>query len=184
MKRVLAIVVLGGVALAGTMLGWRWRSAPAPAPVSSPPEVSVGLREGSIVLRHKGTKQAEIRAAQVLVSADLRSARFIDITRAILFDQGVEALRVTAREIRMNRVTNDLQIRGPVVLTSSRGYRLTAPEAQWFQERQQVVFPRGAQVHYGGQEIRAGRLVVDVGLETFDLSGGVDIVFQLQGIRP
>lgn len=185
MRRALAAALLGGVLLGAVLLGWSRRSIPQPAqPPARPPRVSVGLRDGSIVLRHKGAKQAEIRAARVLVSADLRSARFIDIRRAILFDQGTEALHVTAREIRLNRMTNDLTIEGPVVITSSRGYRLTAPEAQWHHDRQLVIFPRGVRVRYGDQEIQAGRLIVDAGLQRFDLSGGVDITFQLEAMRP
>lgn len=189
MKRLLMVVLMGGALLAAVGLGWKGRSAPAPAirppaPRASVPQVSVGLHDASIVLRKQGVRQAEIHARRVTVSADLRSVRFIGVTRATVFDQAGEPLQVSAGEILMDRETNDLRIRGPVVITSSGGYRLTAPEAQWHHARQQVVFPRGVQVRYGSQEIQARRLVVDAGLTIFDLSGGVNIVFQLEGMRP
>ncbi|HLA23934.1 MAG TPA: hypothetical protein VJ206_00940 [bacterium] len=189
MKRLLMVVVMGGAVLTAVGLGWKGRSAPAPstrppAPRASVPRVSVGLQDASIVLRHQGVRQAEIHARRVTVSADLRSARFVGITRAIVFDQAGESLRVSAGEILLDRETNDFQIWGPVVITSSRGYHLTAPEAEWHHARQQVVFPRGVQVRHGRQKLQARRLVVDAGLTTFDLSGGVDIVFQLEGMPP
>ena len=189
MRRLLMVVLIGGALAAAAGLGWRGRSTPAPserpgAPRAMVPRVSVGLEDATIVLRHQGVRQAEIHARRVTVSADHRLARFVGITRATVYDEAGEPLRVSAGEILLDRETNDFQIRGPVVITSSRGYRLTAPEAEWHHARQQVVFPRGVEVRHGSQKLQARRLVVDAGLTTFDLSGGVDIVFQLEGMRP
>lgn len=189
MRRLLVVALVVGVVLAAAALGWKGRASPAPAqrssvPRASVPRVSVGLRDASIVLRHKGVRQAEIHARSVTVSTDLRSARFIGITHATVYDEAGEPLRVRAGEILLDRETSDFQIQGAVVITSSRGDRLTAPEARWHQSQQKLVFPRGVHVRYGGQQIEARRLVVDAGLRTFDLSGGVDIVFQLDGMRP
>lgn len=188
MRRLVIAVVLGGAAVAALGLTWKARSAPPPA-VSSPAQpaasqISVGLQDAGIILRHQGVRQAEIRARRVAVSADLRTARFIGIKRAVVYGASGETLEVTAGEILLNRETNDFTIRGPFVMSSSRGYHLTAPEARWHQGRQQVVFPRGVEVRDGSQRLRAGRLVVDAGLTNFDLSGGVEVEFQLEGMRP
>ena len=177
--KLLVLALLLGVAVA---LAWRVRPAALPTPsAEAPPQVSLGLREGSIVLRHKGVKQAEIHARRVTVSADLSYARFTGITRATIYDGGEAALEVAAREIVMDRRTNDLEIHGPIVVTSPRGYRLTAPEARWRHALQQVVFPAGVHIMFRQEEIRAGSLVLDSGMRTFDLAGGVDIAFRLEG---
>ena len=189
MRRLPAALLLGGAVLVAAVLGWAGRFASAPPPDVSGerapvPQISVGLQEATLVLRHKGARQAEIHARRVTVSRDLRSARFAGVTSATVYVRSGEALQVSASEILLDRETNNLEIRGPVVITSSRGYRLAAPEAQWRDARQEVIFPRGVQVRRGGQRLQAGRLVVDAALTSFDLSGGVQIVFHLEGMRP
>lgn len=172
------LLVLGAAAGAAVWL----RPVPPAAPTgAAPPQVSLGLREGAIVLRHKGVKQAEIHARRVTVSADLHFARLTDITRATIYDKGGPAIELSAREIVMDRRTNDLEIRGPVVVTTTQGHRLAAPAARWNHALQQVVFPQGVVITREGDEIRAGSLVIDSALQTFDLAGGVDIVFRLRG---
>jgi len=186
-RRVLLGAAVGTALLVALGVGWAWRSGPVPAqrrPTPPVPRISIGLDDATLVLRHKGVRQAEIRARHVTVSRDLRSARFAGITQATVYDQAGEALRVTAAEILLDRQTNDLRIHGPLTITSTRGYELAASEAQWHDARQQIVFPRGVQVRYGNQTLQAGRLVVDAGLTSFDLSGGVDIVFRLEGTQP
>lgn len=184
-SKVLAFVLLVGAAA----LVWQARPAPLPAPseqpvaAPSPQQLSLRLREGSIVLRHKGLKQAEIQARRVTVSADLSSAQFTDITHARIYDAGDVALDVSAREIVMDRRTNDLQIHGPVIVTSPLGYRLTAPEARWHHALQQVIFPSGVHISLRNEEITAGSLVLDSGMRTFALSSGVDITFRFEEAR-
>ncbi|HEU5299259.1 MAG TPA: LPS export ABC transporter periplasmic protein LptC [bacterium] len=178
---VAVVLLLGGAA--GVVLWLRPVPVPAPA-AGGPPQISLGLREGAIVLRHKGVKQAEIRARRVIVSADLHYARLTDIARATIYDKGTPAFELAAREIVMDRRTSDLEIQGPVVVTTTQGYELTAPAARWHHARQQVVFPRGVRITRGPDEIRAGSLVIDGALQTFDLSGGVDITFRLGEAPP
>jgi LPS export ABC transporter protein LptC len=186
-RRVLLGIAAGAVLLGALSVGWRWHAASPPpqrSPVPPAPRISIGLDDATLVLRHRGVRQAEIRAQHVTVSRDLRSARFTGITQATVYDRAGEALHVTAAEILLDRQTNDLRIRGPVVITSPRGYELTASDAQWHDARQQMVFPHGVQVRHGSQTLRAGRLVVDAGLTSFELSGGVDIVFRLEAAPP
>jgi LPS export ABC transporter protein LptC len=177
---VLALAAVAAVAAAG----WVARGPARPAQRLPAPKVSVDLQQADLILRHKGARQAEIHAGRVLVSRDLRTARFLEIADATVYDPDGQPLRVTAGEIVLDRQTNDLRIHGPVVVTSPRGYRLEAPEAQWRHAAQQIVFPHGVQVRGGAQRLQAGRLVVDAGLTRFELSGGVEIVFRLEGARP
>jgi LPS export ABC transporter protein LptC len=183
-KRRLPVALIAVAALAIAAVRWAVREPSPPAQRLPAPQVSVGLEKADLILRHKGTRQAEIHAQRVLVSKDLRTARFVGIAEATVYDPDGEPLRVTAGEIVLDRQTNDLQIRGPVVVTSSRGYRLEAPEARWRHAGQQIVFPRGVQVRQGAQRLQAGRLVVDAGLTSFELSGGVEIIFSLEGVGP
>ena len=183
MRRALAGVLLGVAVSAIAAVWWGTRRPSVPAQQPPAPEVSVGLERADLILRHKGAAQAEIHAQRVLVSKDLRTARFIGIAEATVYDPDGEPLRVHAGEIVLDRQTSNLQIRGPVVVTSARGYRLEAPEAQWRHAGQLIVFPRGVVARHGSERLRAGRLVVDAGLTSFELSGGVEIDFRLEG-RP
>lgn len=177
---VVAVVL---VAAGAAALWLRPASVPAPLGQAPPPQVSLGLREGDIVLWNKGVKQAEIRAGRVSISADLHHARLTEIARATIYDKGAPAIELAAREIVMDRRTSDLEIRGPVVVTTTEGHRLTAPAARWRHAVQQVVFPQGVHITRGRDEIRAGRLVIDGTLETFELTGGVEIAFHLESSR-
>lgn len=184
MRCLAAFVVVAAVLLVAAALAWRAGGAPDPAVRAPAPRVSIALKEASIVLRQRGTRQAELRARRVSVSADLRTATFSEITQATVYDQAGNALHVRAAQIVLDRPTSDMRIRGPLVITSPRGIRLTAPEARWHHARQELIFPRGVQVRQGAQQLQAGRLVVDAALTRFELSGGVDIVFRLEGMRP
>jgi len=183
-KRILPAALIALAALAVAVAREAARDPSQPAHRVPAPQVSVDLAQADLILRHKGARQAEIHAERVLVSKDLRTARFVGIADATVYDPDGEPLRVSAGEIVLDRQTNDLHIRGPVVVTSPRGYRLEAPEARWRHVRQQIVFPRGVEVRHGAQRLQAGRLVVDAGLTSFELSGGVDVVFRLEGMRP
>jgi len=157
---------------------------PAPAaslPVvsASPPAPALRLRGTSLVLRHRGVKQAEVRADAVEVSRDLRYARFTGAARLTLFDRGAVALRAAADEVVLDRQTNDLTARGNLVITAPSGYRLSAPKAIWSQATQQLTLPAGIEMRTPDAELRADRLVIAVREMTFLLAGAVDITFQV-----
>lgn len=171
--------------LVGVGLGWFLRRPPAGENVGlSPQPPAIGLREAGIVLRHKGTKQAEVHAARAEVSRDLRYARFVGLANAVFYDNGAIALRFRTQEIIFDRRTNDLIVPGPLEITSPRGDRLLASEARWQHARGRLIFSKGVRMRVGDNEVQASRLVVDAGLRTFDLDGGVDIVFPLTGASP
>lgn len=190
-RRVLlaALGLAGAGALVALILArppWpQWTSAPAPSAASpqaaSPatPSSAVQLRGTSLVLRQGGVKQAEVRADRVEVSRDLRYARFAGSARVTLYDHGAVALQARADEVVLDRQSNDLTARGHLVLQAPSGYRLSAPEALWSQATQRLTFPAGAEMRTPDAELRADRLVIDVGQVTFLLAGGVDVTFRV-----
>ncbi|MEX0765882.1 MAG: LPS export ABC transporter periplasmic protein LptC [bacterium] len=189
MRRFKVIVPLLVVLAIGIVIGRVWRDPPAsPTPQTQqaqpaqPP--AIGLRQASIVLRHKGTKQAEVKAASVAVSRDLRYAVFKRIEKVTLYDKGQVALLLSTGEIVLDRTTNDLVARGEVEIASPQGDQLWAPEARWVNATQRLEFPQGVRLKVGGTEVTASRLNVDTRLQVFVLEGGVDITFQLPTARP
>jgi LPS export ABC transporter protein LptC len=176
------------IALAvGIVVGRVWRAAPpTPATQEAQPRgaPAIGLRQASIILRHKGAKQAEVSAASVSVSRDLRYAVFKRIDKVTLYDQGKAALSLRTGEITLDRATNDLVARGEVEIASPQGDQLWAPEARWVNATQRLVFPQGVRLKVGGAEVIASRLNVDTRLQVFELEGGVDITFNLPARTP
>lgn len=181
----LAVPLLVALAV-GIAVGRVWRAPPASLTTETqqaqPP--AIGLRQASIVLRHKGAKQAEVRAASVAVSRDLRYAVFKRIEKVTLYDKGQVALLLNTGEIVLDRSTNDLVARGEVEIASPQGDQLWAPEARWVNATQRLEFPQGVRLKVGGAEVTASRLNVDTRLQVFELEGGVDITFQLPPRTP
>lgn len=167
--------------LAGIAVGWFLRHPPAAEDVRPAEPPAIGLRETNIVLRHKGVKQAEVQAEHVEVSRDLRYAVFRQIAQVVLYDKGRISLRLSSDDIILDRHTNDFVARGRVEITSPQGDRLVAPEAHWINAKQQMAFPKGVRMKLGDNEVEAPRLIVDTGLQIFDLEGGVDVTFHLRG---
>lgn len=193
LRTALAVAGLVAAALAaGAYLGWSvaWsRRAPAPVavvptPAATPAPPGVAIRGAALVLRHQGKRQVEVRADRVEVSADARLARFRGIRQATLYRDGAPALHLRAREIVLDRATDDFTVLGDLEITTPQGDRMRAPEARWSAARRTLTFPRGVDVTIGGHRVRAGRLVVDLSLETLHLEGGVDVTFALSGPLP
>ena len=168
------------------LAGWYvWRRPvleQRPTVLSAP--AAIGLGKAELVLRHKGEKQAEVLAERVEVSRDLQYATFKGIPRAILYDRGQASLRLRADEIVLNRQTNDLLVRGDIEISSPQGDQLRAPEARWVAARQRLVFQRGIWLKIAESEVRASRLVVDLGLQSLELEGRVDVTFRIKGGVP
>ena len=179
-----AVLVAAGVTIALGILTRREDVVPPAPAVIAPAPATIDLHGTTLVLRHQGQKQAEVRAGRVEVSGDLRYAAFQDIARAILYDRGKPALSVRANEIVLDRQTSDLRARGGLVLTAPHGYRLTAPEGVWVAARRQLIFSAGMTIRGPDSVIQARYLVVDVGLQSFVLEGSVDMTFRLSGGTP
>jgi lipopolysaccharide export system protein LptA len=145
--------------------------------LSRPPSVS--LQETRIVLRQRGEKLADVYAAQVDVSPDGQHATFTGGPTGDFFDNGRLALRLHADEIVLDRQTHDLAARGHIAITSSQGDRVVGSAARWDATTQRLVLSGDVRVALGRNEAHAARLMVDTGLQTFDLEGRVDVRFLL-----
>lgn len=177
------MLVAAAIGLLLARQAWRVRPVSPPTPTVSS-SAAADVHGATLVLRHQGQIRAEVHAGRVEVSRDLRFATFKDGPRATLYDRGRVALHVRADEFVVDRQTNNLKARGHLVLTSPQGFQLTAPEAVWVTAQQQLVFPAGIEVRAKDTVIQAARLVVDVGLQSLLLEGGVDITFRLAGGIP
>jgi LPS export ABC transporter protein LptC len=170
--------------LFGLAVGWSLRHPPQPAAQQPTQFAAIGLHQASIVVRHQGEKQAEVRAERVEVSRDFRYATFSGIPTITVFSEGHEAFHVSGGRIVLDRQTDDVVVQGPVEVTSMRGERLMAGTARWTNATQQLVFEQHVTMAVGDQELIAEQLAIDVRQQTMDFSGAVDVAFRLNGVRP
>jgi lipopolysaccharide assembly outer membrane protein LptD (OstA) len=120
----------------------------------------------------------------VEVSADARFTRFRGISQATLYRDGTPALRLRAREIVLDRRTEDLTALGDIEIVSEQGDRMLASEARWSAAQRTLTFPRGVEIRIGRHRVRADRLVVDLALEVLELEGDVDVTFTVDEPPP
>lgn len=148
---------------------------------SGPPRAR--LHEARIVLRDRGEKRAEVHAARVDVSPDARYAIFTGGSTGDVYERGRVMLRLHADEIVLDRETNGLSARGHVEITSSQSDRVVGSEARWDNGSHRLELSGGVSITFGRGEAQASRLTIDTGLQTFDLTGSVDVHF-FQGGSP
>jgi LPS export ABC transporter protein LptC len=165
-------------------VGWSLRHPPQPDAQELTQFAAIGLHQASIVVRHEGERQAEVRAERVEVSRDLRYATFSGIPTITMFSQDREAFRVRGSRIVLDRQTGDVVVQGPVEVASMRGERLMAGAASWTNAAQQLVFEQHVTMTAGDQELIAEQLAIDVRQQTMDFSGAVDVAFRLNDVRP
>lgn len=135
-----------GVAVATTAGGFWLAVVPDAPPPSGPPAPSVAVSRASIVLRHRGQKQAEIAANRVEVSADGRQTIFTGSPQAVWFDREQPALTARGRRIVYDRASRDLTVEGDLHIATRGGYDLRAPSATWSQQAQVVDLAGGVEV--------------------------------------
>lgn len=109
---------------------------------------SVALRHAGIVLRHRGEKQAEIKADRVEVSADGTTTTFTGAPRAQVFVEGRPTLLFTADRVVLNRSTQDVRVEGGIRITTARGETITAPRASWQHEAGVLDLVDGVEVRF------------------------------------
>ena len=172
--------------LFGFAVGWFLRHPPHPAAPQPTQFAAISLHQASIVVRHQGERQAEVRAESVEVSRDLRYATFSGIPTITVFSQGREAFYVGGSRIVLDRQTGDVVVQGPVEVASVRGEHLMAGTARWTNATQELAFERHVTLAAGAgdQELVAERLAVDVRQQTMDFFGAVDVAFRLENVRP
>ena len=144
-RRILAylVVLSAGAAAAGA---WLMATPDQAGPDRTVVPPSVAVSKASIVLRHRGQKQAEIASERVEVSADGRLATFTGAPQAVLFDDGQPALTVTGSRMVFDRQSRDVTVDGGLRITTSRGYALRAPSGAWNQQAQVVDLTGGVEV--------------------------------------
>jgi LPS export ABC transporter protein LptC len=164
-------------------VGWSLR-APLQQGAQLPQLPALSLHQASIVVRHQGERQAEVRAERVEVSRDLRYATFSGIPTITVFSQEHEAFYVRGSRIVLDRQTGDVAVQGPVEVASTQGERLVAGTARWTSAAEQLVFEQHVTMATSDQELVAEQLAIDVRQQTMDFSGAVDVAFRLKGVRP
>jgi len=132
-----AVVVAAAIWLAG--------SPDETAPVSGPLTPSVAVSRASIVLRHRGQKQAEIASERVEVSTDGRQATFTGSPRVVWFEHNQPALTASGRRIVYDRQSRDVKVEGDLRISTRQGYTLRAPSATWSQQAQVVELTGGVE---------------------------------------
>ncbi len=170
--------------LVGLGLGWILHRPPLAvehAPAQLP---AIGLQQASIVLRHRGEKQAEVRADWVEVSRDLRYVMFGGNPAIVVFSAGEDIFRIHGGRIVLDRHTSDVTVHGPVEVASPRGGYLRAGAASWINAMQRLVFEQGVTMTLDDQELTAEQVTIDVGQQVLNFSGGVDVAFYLEGAKP
>ena len=133
-------------AVAVTAAIWLAGSPDETAPVSSPITPSVAVSRASIVLRHRGQKQAEIASERVEVSTDGRQAAFTGSPRVVWFENNQPALTASARRIVYDRESRDVTVEGDLRISTRQGHTLRAPSATWSQQTQVVQLTGGVDV--------------------------------------
>jgi lipopolysaccharide transport protein LptA len=180
--RRLAAVVLG--LAAATALTWWLARVELIVPERPPDPVSVRVRQATIVVRHRGTRQAEIAADRVDVSADRRLTTFEGKTRAVFYEGGAPAVTATGGRIVLDRVTQSVRVDGGLRLTTPGGETLTARNASWNQESrvielsgdvtaQAVAPPAAGSSTPGMGQLRADHIRYDTRTRVITASGNV-----------
>jgi LPS export ABC transporter protein LptC len=177
------IVAIAAVLFA-IAVGWSMRAPPQTGAQQPPQFVAIGLHQASIIVRHQGERQAEVRAERVEVSRDLRYVTFSGIPTITVFSQERGAFYVRGSRIVLDRQTGDVAVQGPVEVASTQGERLMAGTARWNSAAQQLVFEQRVTMATGDQELVAEQLAIDIRQETMDFSGAVDVAFRPKGVRP
>jgi lipopolysaccharide export system protein LptC len=181
-KAVLTVAI--AALLFAIAVGWSLRPLQQPGAQQPTQFLALGLHRASIVVRHQGERQAEVRAERVEVSRDLRYATFSGIPTITVFFQEREAFYVRGSRIVLDRQTGDVAVQGPVEVASMQGERLMAGTARWTSAEQQLIFEQRVTMATGDQELVAEQLAIDVRQQTMDFSGAVDVAFRLKGLSP
>jgi lipopolysaccharide assembly outer membrane protein LptD (OstA) len=102
-------------------------------PVTEPPRepVSARLEQTRVIVRHQGTRQVEIEAGRVDVSAGRGAATFTGRPRVVLYAGDRPVLTATGERITYDRATQAVRAEGGLRLTTPDGALLVARAATW-----------------------------------------------------
>lgn len=127
-------LIAGGALLAAAAGAWWIVRADHPDAERAPDPMSMRVSQATIVLRHRGVKQAEIAADRVEVSADRRTTTFVGGARTVFFNGTAPAVTATGGRIVLDRATQSVRVEGGLRITTARGETLTAQAASWDRE--------------------------------------------------
>jgi hypothetical protein len=123
-------ILLMAIVAAGLSVWWLVRlERPVPGPPREP--VSARLVQARVIVRHQGTRQAEIDAGQVDISVGRGAATFTGRPRIVLYAGDRPVLTATGERITYDRVTQAVRAEGGLRLTTPEGAVLVARAATW-----------------------------------------------------
>lgn len=170
--------VAGVLVLLGAGYLWAARTpVPSPPPQAPQPVQAVGTK---LVVRQRGSPQVALQAQKVTTTPDLSRATLEGIGRAVVYREGKEFLRVRAQRIVFNRKTQNFVAEGGVEVASPDGDWLRAPRMVYLNEAAVLDFPEGAEFQMQNHQARVRRLRYYVRQDVVEMSGGADVLLDLQ----
>ncbi len=144
MRRGLAIAAL---LAAGVISVWLAGQQPhADLPGDAPTAPAVGVSGASIVLRHRGEKQAEVTADRVEIDAGKSVATLTGRPKVVFHIGGTPALTATAGKILFDRGSQAVRVEGGLKISTTRGATIEAGSGAWDPGSQAVDLAGGVTV--------------------------------------
>lgn len=202
--------ILTLAAIVVTVVVWWQREHPGGgAPRLLPPGKApsdLGLEVAGVnglIIRANGKKQWELTAKKITVSKHRDLIEVKDLSRAIYYRNEKPLLTFSAKRLRFNLETRNLEITGQVSVQSIHGLMMTTSLVRWDAAHRKLVCPRGVEARVkrlafktnlviltpdsdrltcpnpvrvtfgGGGFLRANRLVANLASETVEMIGGV-----------
>lgn len=160
LRRFLLLAVSVG---AGVWL-WNWLSVDETgAPVteqSGEPSLEIENLK-SLLVRREGQPLWELSAKRVVVAPDGSSTTATGIGKGTLFRDGKPFIKLSAPQVRLSSLTNDLQASGGVVANGPNGFSFRTSQALWRNQRKIVDCPRPVVAHLKGLQFQTPRLSYD-----------------------
>ncbi|MBV9866000.1 MAG: LPS export ABC transporter periplasmic protein LptC [Abitibacteriaceae bacterium] len=102
----------------------------------------VGEGAQNIIMRdEKGQKTWEFSAKSISLSPDRQFYTATDVNHAILFRAGRPYLKLSARQVRLNQITQDLAAIGTVSATGPDGFSVRTEQASWQHQAERLDCP-------------------------------------------
>ena len=126
---VAASAVCGAVALAVWFAGRAEKVEPLSTPRPAPMIEAENVR--SIVVREGGRKVWEFAARRIEIDANQTYATAQNVTRGVLYGNGAPLWKLTARNVRLNQQTRDVDAGGGVHAQGPNGLNIATRRARW-----------------------------------------------------
>jgi len=206
-RRAAAVGAAGLLALG--LLGLYLRQRPAGRGPGISPGVSLELHQVTARGRAGGNREWRLKARRVQVSRDRTVTRLFDIREAVLQAGEVAELHLRAPQARLNTLTGNLEVAGPVRI-AGEGWRLRAGGLRWLAGVERgvalgpltvylgdtvirtdkayylagprvIACPQGVRISGPDGDLSGRRLTVDLEREEYVLEGGVTMRLSMAG---